>query len=82
MKIDIPSWVDVPQEEVFDGRFQKRYPVERNGEDTYILRECMTVAERRENAARLRREGESKIAHGRALDAETDMLIADGVLAA
>lgn len=81
-KVEADEQNDHPQDEMFTGHLQKRYPVKRNGEETYVLRECMTIPERRENAARLQREGATKIAHGRALDAETDMLIADGILAA
>lgn len=62
------------QSELFDGQLQRRYPALRGGEEIYVLRECMTIAERRIMAARLYAEGESKIKHAQALDAETDKL--------
>jgi regulator of protease activity HflC (stomatin/prohibitin superfamily) len=53
---------------VFDAGLQPRYPVG----DGYKKRSLMTKAELRANAARLRAEGEAKMAHADALDAETD----------
>jgi hypothetical protein len=63
---------------LFDAGLQPRYPVERNDETQYVLRALMTLPELRANAERLRREGEAKIAHANALDAETDEKISRG----
>lgn len=72
------------QTELFEDYLQERYPATReiNGEkeEVYVLRKRLTATERRENACRLRSEGEAKIAHARALDAETDFLISIGEL--
>lgn len=72
------------QTELFESYLQERYPATReiNGEneEVYVLRKRLTVAERRNNACRLRSEGQAKIAHGNALDAETDFLISIGQL--
>lgn len=70
-----------PQPELFDGELQRRYPALRNDEEVYVLREAMTLQERRAVAARLRSEGKSKMEHARALDAETNALVQAGVLA-
>lgn len=70
--------LDAPQGALFDGQLQRRYPALRGGRETYVLREHLSLAERRENSARLMREGESKIRHARALDAETDEMESRG----
>ncbi len=74
------SAVDDPsvQGALFDGQLQRRYPAQRNGDEEYVLREHMTVEERRANSARLRAEAASKNRHADALDAETDALVAAG----
>jgi hypothetical protein len=56
-------------------QLQPRYPAERQGEDTYVLRQSLTLDERRENIARLRREAGAKSAHADALEAETEQLM-------
>lgn len=80
---NVESQQATEQSTLFD--LQPRYPATRTmGEETeevYVLREHLTVAERRENSSRLRVEGEAKMAHADALDAETDFLISTGKLA-
>jgi hypothetical protein len=78
---------DAEQEELFDFKLQMRYPTTRisdkqtGSEDIfYVLRDHLTVSERRANSNRLRREGEAKIVHANLLDAETDHLISKGEL--
>jgi hypothetical protein len=65
---------------LFDGQLQRRYPTKRNSEEQYVLREKLTLAERRDNSARLRAEASAKLSHADALDAETDALIRARVL--
>lgn len=69
----------VEQGTLFAG-LQPRYPVKRDGDEVYVLREKLTYEERMENSRRMRAEGQSKIAHADALDAETQKLIAQGQL--
>lgn len=57
---------------------QRRYPAERNGVATYVLREKLTLAERRRNVATLRAESAAKAAHADSLEAETDELLSSG----
>jgi len=59
---------------------QRYYPAVRQGEEIRVLREHLTVPERRQCAMALRRESASKAAHADALDAETDALIRAGIL--
>lgn len=68
------------QESLFEYKLQPRYPAERNDDEVYVLREELTLEERRLNAARLRKEGKAKLLHATALDAETEWLIANGRL--
>lgn len=68
------------QGELFAVRLQFRYPATRGGDEIYVLRDHLTIAERRSNSERLRREGAAKVRHARALDAETEKLIASGIL--
>jgi hypothetical protein len=56
----------------------RRYPAERDGEEAYVLRDHLTLAERRQNVERLRREG--KIGLAQALEHETNDLISRGAL--
>jgi hypothetical protein len=46
----------------------------------YVLRDHLSIPERRFNSTRLRSEAAAKIAHADALDAETDYLISTGKL--
>jgi hypothetical protein len=66
------------QTQMFDEGLQPRYPAIRNGEEVYVKREHLTLHERKYNIGRLRNEGESKVKHAIALEAETNMLIARG----
>lgn len=68
------------QAALFDGQLQRRYPAERNGEEVYVLRDHLSLDERRRNIFRLRAEASSKARHADALEAETEGLIARGVL--
>lgn len=70
----------VGQGALFDGQLQRRYPADRGGDESYVLREHMTVAERRANVSRLRAEASSKARHADALEAETEALLARGLL--
>lgn len=65
---------------LFDGQLQRRYPAKRAGDEVYVLRDHLTIEERRENIARLRAEAASKARHADALEAETEGLIARGLL--
>lgn len=67
---------------LFDGQLQRRYPAVRASEEVYVLREHMTLDERRANVARLRAEAASKARHADALEAETEALLARGLLSA
>ena len=67
---------DETQSELFEG-LQERYPAARNS-DEYILREDLTLEQRRYNEDRLRKTGESFIKHSDALKGETDELEAQG----
>ena len=57
---------------------QKRYLVNRLGEQVYVLREEMTLEERHWKIANLRAESEAKAKHADALQAETDTLVMQG----
>lgn len=63
---------------LFDFQLQPRYPAEREHDDAYVLREHLTIDERRKNVARLRAEASAKLAHADALEAETEHLIRTG----
>lgn len=77
--LDDPS--DQPgQGALFDGQLQRRYPAQRSGAEVYVLREHLTLDERRSNIARLRAEAASKMRHADALESETEGLVARGVL--
>lgn len=76
----LPDPGEVGQQQLFDGQLQRRYPVKRNGKDGYVLREQLNLSERREINARIFAIGDAWITHGRAFAAETDALIAAGVL--
>lgn len=70
---------------LFDGQLQERYPAMRGlsedgSTEGYVLRNHMTVEERRKNINRLRREARAKIRHADALEAETESLIREGKL--
>lgn len=65
--------------DLFTG-LQRYYPAKREGEDVRVLREHLTLAERRHCAYVLRAEATSKNMHADALDAETDSLIRRGLL--
>jgi hypothetical protein len=67
------------QSELFAG-LQRRYPALRDEKEVYVLREHLTLAERKANIARLRSEATSKLAHARALESETEELIKLGLL--
>ena len=71
---------------LFDIQLQPRYPTVRKCEDgtdddVYVLRSHLSIEERKRNIDRLRREGEAKIAHADALQAETDHLVRLGQFA-
>lgn len=70
----------VTTDELFSDELQRRYPAQRDGRDCYVLREHLTLSERRQCADDLRREGRAKVRHGDRLDAETDALIRVGAL--
>jgi hypothetical protein len=57
------------QEDMFGHALSDRYPVDRNGEPTYIPREYMTFDEAMHNVARLRNEAEAKMKHADNLEA-------------
>lgn len=65
---------------LFDFMLQPRYPAERDSDDAYVLRDHLTVAERRDNITRLRREAAAKTQHADALEAETEEMIRSGDL--
>lgn len=67
------------QHEMFE--LQAYYPAQRNGEEVYVKRAELTLAERQANITRLRAEAESKSKHADALQAETDALMAKGYFA-
>jgi len=54
---------------------QPRYPVKDDAEMEYVLRECLTYAERMANIERLRHEAATKRLHADALQSETDALV-------
>jgi hypothetical protein len=58
----------------------RRYPVERDGDDGFSLREFLTYEERLKNINRLRHEAFGKLAHADALEAETEELVRNGKL--
>lgn len=64
------------QQELFE--LQRYYPVKRDGDEIYIPRMDMTLADRQETITRLRSESASKGKHADALQAETDTLMAHG----
>lgn len=66
------------QGQLFSGQLQQRYPARRNGQDMYVLREHLTLDERRHNIARLRSVVEAVSRHADALQSETDALLARG----
>ena len=66
--------------DLFEFRLQPRYPAERDGEDAYVPRNLLTVAERWTNIRRLENESMAKAAHAKALRAETEYLIGAGKL--
>lgn len=70
------------QGELFDGQLQRRYPAEREGEEVYVLREYLTLMERRVIERRMRAAAISLGRHCDAFAAETDALEAQGALAA
>jgi len=59
---------------IFDVQLQPYYPAKREGEEVYVRRDHLTLAERRYNEARLRAEARAKNIHADALRAETDSL--------
>jgi hypothetical protein len=63
-----------------DFPLQRRYEIERNGEPCFVLREHLTVEERREISERLRREGEAYLKLAHAQKEQTDALIELGEL--
>lgn len=71
---------NVDQGSLFEMQLQPRYPADRGGEKVYVLRQYLTVAERRYNVARLRSEATTKLMHAKALEAETEDLIRRGLL--
>jgi hypothetical protein len=56
------------------GDLQARYPAMRRGNEVYVLREDMTLAERHRMIARLRKEATAKWSHAESLEAETKFL--------
>ena len=71
---------NVDQGTLFEMQLQPRYPTDRGGEKVYVLRQHLTLAERRANVNRLRSEATAKLQHAKALEAETNDLIQRGVL--
>jgi hypothetical protein len=65
---------------LFDLQLQPRYPTGRNDDDVYVLRDYLTLRERRWVISRLRSEATTKSAHADALEAETQELIRRGLL--
>jgi hypothetical protein len=65
---------------LFDFTLQPRYPAQREGCDAYVLRDRLTLAERRDNISRLRHEAVAKTRHADALEAETEDMIRRGEL--
>lgn len=57
--------------EMFNG-LQRRYPARRNSEHMYVLRESLTLGERLQNIARLRKVSVTAGEHAAALSAETE----------
>ena len=70
--------LDAANGNLFD-RLQHMYPAMRDNEKVFVMREYLTIEERRTNSARLRKEAAAKNEHADLLDAETDQLIIDGV---
>ena len=70
------------QSSLFEDQLQPRYPALRGDEEMYVRRDHLTLAERLDNIARLRKEAASKARHADALQSETDSLVALGKLAA
>jgi predicted glycosyl hydrolase (DUF1957 family) len=64
---------------LFEG-LQKRYCIHRHGEYVDILREDLTLQERRQISARLRAQAKADTSHATALDAETEELLKAGLL--
>ncbi len=52
---------------------QDRYPVMRDGEEVYVLREHLTLEERREISAKLRAEAEADFYHAEVLRTEMEV---------
>jgi hypothetical protein len=53
---------------LFDFALQPRYPARHDGCEAYVLRDHLTLAERRDNITRLRHESAAKIQHADALE--------------
>jgi hypothetical protein len=66
------------QSELFDGQLQRRYPASRNGDEVYVLREHLTLPERRSIEARMSAAARSLARHTDAFRAETETLLATG----
>jgi len=68
------------QTELFDGQLQRRYPATRDGEEGYVLRDHLTLAERRTIEVRMSTAAMSLARHVDAFRAETEVLVARGDL--
>jgi hypothetical protein len=66
--------LEASQRNLFDFKLQERYPVKRNGEDVYVLRDHMTLEDRQANIKRLLAESDTKKRHALALEAETNQM--------
>lgn len=68
--------------DLFPVTLQDRYPARRQEGEVYVLRAHLTAEEYDYNIARLRSEGEAKLKHADALDAEKNQRLATGNFAA
>ena len=66
------------QLDLFERTLQNRYPARRQGEDMYVLREHLTLDERKKICDRLDKEATAKSKHARTLRAETEQLKKQG----
>lgn len=68
------------QSELFDGQLQRRYPALRDDEEVYVLRACLTLAERKTIEQRMMAASISLARHVDAFRAETEQLLRQGML--
>lgn len=67
-----------PQSVLFDGQLQRRYPALRDDEEVYVLRDHLTLSERKIIETRMGAAAVSLARHVDAFRAETEMLMLDG----